>query len=296
MINQISENSLAKASIGMPVYNAEKYLRVALDSILHQTFINFELIISDNASTDGTEAICQEYASKDSRIQYIRQTENRGAENNFHFVLDEACNEYFMWASHDDLWSENYLENAVTMLQADEKIDFIFPIFELRSIHLKISKKFNKDIFKFVNSSEKKIRVLNFLALHHNSHKCNIVHSVFRRAFLKKVSKLQKIGNDGALGGVILSLGRGKVSKGGLFSKRHNTFWPGSLNIFHYFFYKNHSREFELAKEIGLKRLCLLFPEYVEDINKIYDNYRPYSYKKNYKICSIDSGFSGDGS
>lgn len=65
-------------SVGMPVYNGEQYIREALDSLLAQTFADFELIISDNASTDGTKAICLEYAGKDSRIRYVRQTANRG--------------------------------------------------------------------------------------------------------------------------------------------------------------------------------------------------------------------------
>jgi len=72
----------------MPVYNGEKYIREALDSLLAQTFTDFELIISDNASTDGTQVICEEYAARDPRIRYVRQRENRGAVANFRFVLD----------------------------------------------------------------------------------------------------------------------------------------------------------------------------------------------------------------
>lgn len=91
-----------KVSIGMPVYNGEKSIREALDSLLAQTFTDFELIISDNASTDGTEAICREYVERDPRIRYVRQSENRGPIANFQFVLEEAVGEYFMWAAHDD--------------------------------------------------------------------------------------------------------------------------------------------------------------------------------------------------
>lgn len=99
-----------KVSIGMPVYNGELFIREALDSLLAQTFTDFELVISDNASTDGTEAICREYNRKDDRIRYVRQTENRGAVANFRYVLDEAVGEYFMWAAADDMWSPNWLE------------------------------------------------------------------------------------------------------------------------------------------------------------------------------------------
>ena len=113
-------------SIGMPVYNGEKYIREALDSLLTQTFTDFELIISDNASMDGTEEICQKYAAKDSRIRYVRQSENRGAMANFQFVLDEARGKYFMWATHDDLLSTKlFLELLVSMMS--KGYDYVFP-------------------------------------------------------------------------------------------------------------------------------------------------------------------------
>ena len=79
-----------KISIGMPVYQAEKYIRRALDSLLGQTYGNFELIISDNASTDETSKLCQEYANLDDRIKYVQQRINRGAASNFEFVLSVA--------------------------------------------------------------------------------------------------------------------------------------------------------------------------------------------------------------
>mgnify|MGYP001347938156 CR=1 FL=1 len=97
-------------TIGMPVYNGEKFIRAAIQSFLQQTYRNFELIISDNASTDMTESICREYAVKDKRIKYVRQPQNFGGGHNFTFVLDEACGEYFMWAACDDVFSKNFVE------------------------------------------------------------------------------------------------------------------------------------------------------------------------------------------
>lgn len=104
---------IPKVSIGMPVFNGGQFIRDALDSLLAQTFTDFELIISDNGSTDGTEAICQEYARKDSRVLYVRQPENRGGLFNFRFVLEKAVGEYFMWAAHDDIWSKGWVEAMV---------------------------------------------------------------------------------------------------------------------------------------------------------------------------------------
>ena len=94
----------------MPVYNGERFIRKALDSLLAQTFTDFELIISDNASSDRTEAICREYVARDPRVRYVRQSENRGALANFQFVLDEAAGEYFMWAAADDVWDSKFIE------------------------------------------------------------------------------------------------------------------------------------------------------------------------------------------
>jgi glycosyltransferase involved in cell wall biosynthesis len=114
--NSPTRRNAPVVSIGLPVYNGEKYLREALDSLLAQTFLDFELIISDNASTDQTKDICLEYASREPRIRYIRQDANRGATFNFKFVLAEALGTFFMWASHDDAWEKNWLEVLVTRI------------------------------------------------------------------------------------------------------------------------------------------------------------------------------------
>ena len=100
--------------IGMPVYNSEAYIREAIDSLLSQTFSNFQLIISDNASTDSTGAICKEYVQLDQRIRYIRQDKNIGAAANYRYVLQAAdvC-KYFMWAAGDDTWSQDWVESLI---------------------------------------------------------------------------------------------------------------------------------------------------------------------------------------
>lgn len=108
-------------SIGMPVFNGEKYIIKALDSLLNQTFSNFKLIISDNASTDNTQIICEEYALKDNRIRYVRQPENRGALFNFKFVLNNSMGKYFMWAAHDDWRTPEFLEANVSALESNLK-------------------------------------------------------------------------------------------------------------------------------------------------------------------------------
>ena len=106
-------SELPLVSIGMPVYNGERYIRRALDSLLSQDYDNYEIIISDNASTDQTPKILEEYASKYPRINIYTQPENIGAEENFLTVLKLACGKYFMWAAHDDYWLPAFVSTLV---------------------------------------------------------------------------------------------------------------------------------------------------------------------------------------
>lgn len=109
-------------SIGMPVYNGAKYIKEALDSLLAQTFSDFELIISDNASTDETREICEEYAGKDKRIKYVRQAENMGGLANFNYVFDHAKGRYFSWLACDDALEPGFLEKIVRYLDQFEDV------------------------------------------------------------------------------------------------------------------------------------------------------------------------------
>ena len=109
-------------SIGLPVYNGEDFLKYALDSLLSQTFRDFELIISDNASTDNTPKICQEYVLRDKRIRYIRQNNNMGALWNFNFVLKQSNKEYFIWVSSDDKLHPEFLEKNIDILEKNKNV------------------------------------------------------------------------------------------------------------------------------------------------------------------------------
>ena len=106
----------------MPVYNEENILRQRLESIVNQSFSNFEIIISDNGSTDKTQEICEEICKKNKRINYIRHEVNKGGIWNFSFVLRQAKTKYFVWASGDDIWSKEFLEKNIEVLEKNEKI------------------------------------------------------------------------------------------------------------------------------------------------------------------------------
>jgi len=108
-----------KISVGMPVYNGERYIESAIEATLSQTFGDFELIISDNASTDRTGEICRDFASRDERIRYIRNAENIGAANNYNQLFRESSAEYFRWFNADDDCSEVLHERCFDVLEAN---------------------------------------------------------------------------------------------------------------------------------------------------------------------------------
>ena len=109
-------------SIGVPVYNGEKYLPETLDCLLKQTFGDFELIVSDNASSDRTGELCRDYAAGDSRIKYHRQTSNIGAGPNHNYVVHMSTAPLFKMAAHDDLYAPTYLERCVEVLDRDRGV------------------------------------------------------------------------------------------------------------------------------------------------------------------------------
>jgi glycosyltransferase involved in cell wall biosynthesis len=108
-------------TIGLAVYNGSAGLPAAIDSLLTQTFTDFTLHISDNASTDSTQRICEEAAGRDRRIIYTRQNVDIGAARNFRFLLQQAKTPYFMWAAHDDSWSPTFVERNLAQLNANPK-------------------------------------------------------------------------------------------------------------------------------------------------------------------------------
>jgi glycosyltransferase involved in cell wall biosynthesis len=114
--------TLPLLSIGLFVYNGERFLGKALDSILGQTFNDFELIISDNASSDQTESICRSYAERDARILYYRNATNMGAGWNVRRVYSLARGKYFKWAAHDDFCAPTFLERCIEPLERDPSI------------------------------------------------------------------------------------------------------------------------------------------------------------------------------
>ena len=114
-------------SIGLPVYNGENFIAEAIESLLAQTYTDFELIISDNCSTDGTQQICEKYAALDDRVRYHRAEENQGAKWNFPHVFSLATGKYFKWAAHDDVCHPEMIQRCIDVLDAEPDVVLVMP-------------------------------------------------------------------------------------------------------------------------------------------------------------------------
>jgi glycosyltransferase involved in cell wall biosynthesis len=114
-------------TVGVPVYNSEKYLPETLRSILAQTYTDFEVVISDNASTDNTRTICEDFARTDSRVRYVRRPENIGLPRNYNSLVGLARGRYFKWSSSNDLMQPRFLEACVPVLETNPDVVLVYP-------------------------------------------------------------------------------------------------------------------------------------------------------------------------
>ncbi|OFX32455.1 MAG: hypothetical protein A2X08_00575 [Bacteroidetes bacterium GWA2_32_17] len=144
----------------MPVYNDVNFIEESIKSILTQTYKNFEFIISDDCSTDGSDLICKKYLIKDSRIRYIRQPKNLGISKNMEFLLKRANTKYFMWAGDDDILAPTFIETLIKSIE--NNIDSISAFCTFSSINEKGNITTGKQNFDYSNSNKLK-RLSNFI-------------------------------------------------------------------------------------------------------------------------------------
>jgi glycosyltransferase involved in cell wall biosynthesis len=114
-------------SIGMPVYNGAKWIQEAIEYLLNQSFTDFELIISDNASTDETADICRSFAERDSRVRYYRHNSNIGVSRNYDYVFQLSTTPYFKWASCNDICLDGFLEKCLAVLRDRPDVVLAYP-------------------------------------------------------------------------------------------------------------------------------------------------------------------------
>jgi cellulose synthase/poly-beta-1,6-N-acetylglucosamine synthase-like glycosyltransferase len=178
-------NSKPRLTIGMPVHNGERYLSEALDSLLSQTFSDFELVISDNASTDGTERISREYVEKDSRVRYLRREENLGAALNFNGVLGLSSAPYFKWAATDDLCAPDFLLRSIEVLDRDPSVVLAYAKTSYIDENGKLLDRIAHELRSHSPNPHQRFRDLVCV-----SHDCVAIFGVFRREALDRTSLL----------------------------------------------------------------------------------------------------------
>ncbi len=125
---------MTRITIGMPAYNAEKTIADAIESVLNQTYGDLKLLISDNASSDGTEEICRRYEQKDKRVTYVRHEENLGATENYNFVCRASDSEYFKWQSSNDFCTADTIERCIEVLDSSPDTVLCYPQTRLFSV------------------------------------------------------------------------------------------------------------------------------------------------------------------
>lgn len=176
-------NPEPSVSVGLPVYNRVRFVGEALDSFLDQTYQDFELILSDNGSTDGTDEICREYEAKDARIRYYRSEENLGAGWNFNNVFHLSNGKYFKWAASDDMCAPTYLEKCVAVLENQPEVvlchSWLVDIDESAE-EIRVRKSFAP------SDLQEPHKRFWHLAMVHPAHSCEEIFGVIRRDVLAK--------------------------------------------------------------------------------------------------------------
>lgn len=181
------EAQVPAVSIGLPVHNGGEFVRKAVESLLAQTFTHFELIISDNASTDNTSEICQEFAARDSRIRYVRQPQNEGAMTNFRFVLDAAAAHYFMWAAADDTWHEDYISRCIAGFEQGDDIGVVFTKYWIVSrMYPPLKMRYIPDM-DYLSTYDPFHRVSNYILMEELSHKANVIYGLWNKSVAKSM-------------------------------------------------------------------------------------------------------------
>lgn len=174
----------------MPVYNGDRFISKALDSLIKQTYPNWSLLISDNASEDKTAEICKKYCEMDSRIKYILQNKNMGAPANFKYLLDKAESEYFMWAAADDLWHPDFLLSCVNSLDKNKDAGMAF----CNIVNIDSFDRIIREYPSFkIYSGGKGQRIINYVKSPEILGKANLIYSVYRLELCKKAWEISPL-------------------------------------------------------------------------------------------------------
>lgn len=207
-------------SIGMPVYNGERFLREALDSLSRQNHPNLELIVSDNGSTDGTREICLEYAARDPRIRALRRETTVEATRNFDYVLGQAKGGLFMWAACDDLWEPSFVSTLAGLLTRNPDAVLAFCAFDNIGEHGEFLKAYPR--LADLPAAGECRRLWNFMLQKEGYGKANLIYGLMRTAAIRQADGCRPWG-DGPWGVDMLTVFR-LLAEGGLVLSRELLF------------------------------------------------------------------------
>jgi glycosyltransferase involved in cell wall biosynthesis len=179
-------------TIGVMVYNEAKYISEAIDSLLAQTYKDFVLIISDNASTDGTSEICKHYAEKDRRIIYIRHNKNMGAFFSFNFILDKINTPFFMFCAGHDRWHPQFIEKLFPIIMENKELIGVYPLTREIDINGSLGVVYQDDYTTqgIRNVGQRYLLILKKII------KCNIIYGIWRTPIFKQTRFKKLISND----------------------------------------------------------------------------------------------------
>lgn len=211
-------SSMRLMSIGMPVHNGAEFLNDAVDSILSQSFEDFELIISDNASSDQTADICIDYARRDSRVRYERVDTNQGAARNFNRVFHLSSGKYFKWAAHDDICHPDFFARCLSIMESDPRVVLCYPKTKVIDAEGLVLSKY--DLKRRLQADNPVMRFHDLLLRHVN---CFEIFGVIRTAILRKTRLIENFsGSDRVLLAELALLGPFHEVSEFLFFRRHH--------------------------------------------------------------------------
>lgn len=212
----IATHGAPVVTLGMPIYNGAQYLEASLDSLLAQTFGDFEIVISDNGSEDRTEEICRRYAAADARVRYVRHDVNRGASWNHNFVINEARGRFFRWHHADDLCEPRHLESCVATLESDPTLVLAYPRTLLIDAATRVTGRYDDRLD--LHQAAPHARVRRLLA---NVFLCNPILGLIRTDVLRRTTLLGSyLRSDHVLLAELALAGRWAEVPEGLFYRR----------------------------------------------------------------------------
>ena len=208
----------ALLTVGVPVFNGGQWLSESLDSILNQTFDGFEIVISDNQSVDDTRQIAEQFAARDDRVRYIRQSANIGIFRNYDAVFAASDSKYFKWASSNDICMPTMLEKCVQALESRPEAVLAYPTTVLFDTESGLDEIYEEDLQLDVDDPVDRYRNL-FQRLRLN----NVMNGVIRSSALRRTS-LNKVvlGSDTNMIAELLLLGPAVHIDEPLFKRRMN--------------------------------------------------------------------------